>query len=146
MENEEHDGENEQRIEEEDRLLRSEERAEKPDVEGRCPRVVVGKIGLARERLLCDHAHIRVGERAESIKLVEAIEKAEEAEDRECNCDIRSASLPEGAAANAFEPEDEENEEHSREQIHSCRQAREQVESQCCGAIEERASDRKSVV
>src|SRR5579871_2767151 len=73
------------------------------------------------------------------MKLIEAVEESEQTENGNGGGCVGPASLPELAPAHAIEPESQEDEEHSREQIQSRGDAGKKVESERAGSDDESA-------
>src|ERR1019366_1663337 len=82
---------------------------------------------------------VGIGERTEPIELVDPIKDPEEAADRYGNCCVFTVSTPKRATTHLLEPQHQEDEEGARQQVHSSRDAGEQVQPECSDADEQRA-------
>ncbi len=139
-ENGNENGEDQQWIEEEDGFFRREEGAKEADVEWSLKWVGFGPVGMALQGFMGDNADVGVGEGAEAIELVEAIEEAEEAEDRDGRGGIGSATIPELRGWGLVEPENQQHKGDAGQQVEACGEAGEQVQSECGGSDEKRAT------
>src|SRR5713226_5037098 len=123
------EGENEQRVEQEDGFLGSDQRAQEAFAERRVPRKIRRKVGIEFSLLRGEHGQVGGEERAETIELVEAVEKQEAGVTRRGHQSPRAKAREERAAANVFEPQGQDQEEENGGDVQGSGQAREQVGS-----------------
>src|SRR5712691_4195491 len=123
------EGENEQRVEQEDGFLGSDERAQQAFAERRVPGEIRRAAGIEFSLLRGEHRQVGGEERAETIELVEAVEKQEAGVTRRGHQSPGAKTREERAAANVFEPQGQNQEQQNGGDVQGRGQAREQVGS-----------------
>jgi len=94
-----------------------EEGAEEADVKWSFKWIGCWPVGMALQGFVRNNADIGVGERAETVKLIEAVEQAEEAINRDGCGGIGSAAFPELRGGSVIEQKNEKHERDTGEQV-----------------------------
>src|SRR5229473_485208 len=123
------EGENEQRVKQEDGFLGSDERTQEAFAERRVPGEIRREVGVESSLLRGEHRQVGGEERAETIELVEAVEKQEAGVTGRGDKSPGAKAREERAAANVFEPQGQEQKQENGGNIQGRGQAREQVGS-----------------
>src|SRR5258708_6196134 len=123
------EGENEQRVEQEDGFLGSDERAQQAFAERRVPGEIRREVGVESSLLRGVHRQVGGEERAETIELVEPVQEEEAGVTRRGHEKPGAKAREERAAANVFEPQGQDQEEENGGDVQGRGQAREQVGS-----------------
>src|SRR2546426_5485625 len=120
------EGENEQRVEQENGFLGSDERTQQAFAERRVPGKIRREVGVESSLLRGEHRKVGGEERAETIELVEAVEKQEACVTGRGDEGPGAKARDERAAANVFEPQGQNQEEENGGDGQGRGQAREQ--------------------
>src|SRR6185437_4508559 len=131
------DGEDDERIEEEDGFFRRNERAEKSDVEGRFPRILRGQSWVLQAVLDGEVVNVGVEKVSEAVELIKAVEQEEESVDGKRYFCIAEEALPHASRAAAFEAKHEQEKNAADEDFESGGEAREQIQAEGGGADEQ---------
>src|SRR6266545_7922421 len=94
-----------ERIEEKDRLLRREQGPEESHVEGRLERIVCGQFGSQAMLFLGKQSDIGVEERSEAVELVKAIQQKESGIHGEGSSSVYHKAIPQRPRAHTAEPQ-----------------------------------------
>src|SRR2546426_3024112 len=121
------EGENEQRVEQEDGFLGSDERAQQAFAERRGPGEIRREAGIEFSLLRGEHRQVGGEERAETIELVEPVQKQEPGVTGGGHESPGAKAREERAAANVLEPQGQDQEEENGGDVQGRGQAREQV-------------------
>src|ERR1035441_933163 len=104
----ENNREHQQRIKEEDRLLRHDQWPEKAPVERNFPRIVCWQRGIQLPLLLTGNSDVVREQRAETVELVQPVNQSEDRIDRQRCLRVDQETLPQRVPAHILQPRSEE--------------------------------------
>src|SRR4029077_8490265 len=104
-----------------------EQRAKKSLVERRTPGKLVRQGWVPQSLLLRSQRRVSIGERAEAVELIKAIDQQEESVNRRRNLGVRNETVPQLQPSNTVKPQDGQEEDSGCDQIQSSGEASQQV-------------------